>query len=68
MFKIILLIIFLYLLIDALLPLIKKIINRYYNQSTIHKNNNVDNNPKNIDDEDIIDADYKELNENKDNE
>jgi len=34
----------------------------------IHKDNNIDNNPTNIDDEDIIDADYKELNDNEDNE
>ncbi|MEA3499527.1 MAG: hypothetical protein U9R41_00680 [Candidatus Marinimicrobia bacterium] len=69
MLKIFLLIIFLYLIIDALLPLIKKLINKYHDQSTIHKDNNVDNNPKNIDDEDIIDADFQELDDeqNEDN-
>jgi len=49
--------------------LIKKLINKYHNQSTIHRDNNVDNNPKNIDDEDIIDADFQELDDeqNEDN-
>ncbi len=68
MLKIFLLIIFLYLIIDALLPSIKKFINKHKGNTTIHKDNNIDNNPTNIDDEDIIDADYKELNDNEDNE
>ncbi len=63
MLKTLLLIIFLYLIIDALIPIIKKYFQNNRQNTTIHKNENMSDSKDTIDDEDIIDADYKELND-----
>ena len=64
MLKLFLLILLFYLIINALLPSIKKIINKHHNETTINRDNDNDL-TKDINDEDIIDADYKELDEDK---
>ncbi|MEA1986812.1 MAG: hypothetical protein U9N76_04930 [Candidatus Marinimicrobia bacterium] len=69
MLKIFLLIVLLYLIIDAVVPLVKRFINSHSDNSSIHKSENMNNSENRIDNEDIIDADFQELDDeqNEDN-